>query len=255
MRMMSLAATALLLGIQFIPGPRQPGTVAGRVEIKAPPPERVAPRYPSAAGQGSQSMPAIPTVVFLEGPVTGALPWAQPPRTAVVQKNLQFSPSLLMIPKDTSVSFPNEDGEFHNVFSYSKAKRFDLGRYRKGESKSVLFDKPGIIKVYCEIHPWMRAAILVLENPYYAVAAADGTFSITGIPAGHYELVVWNIDVGSTRADVDVTPGKTPDLRIRLQAGSDADVRERRLSLGDMEARQPQAQDSVLERACCAGKR
>jgi plastocyanin len=199
MRLFSLALGAFLLGIQFIPGPRQPGAISGRVVIKVPPPEQVVSRYPSPAGQAPQSMPSIPTVVYIEGAVAGAPDWNKPARTAILQKNLQFSPTLLIIPKGTAVSFPNEDGEFHNVFSYSKAKRFDLGRYRKGESKSVRFDQPGIIKVFCEIHPWMRAAILVLENPLYGIAAADGTFAITGVPAGRYKMVAWNIDAGSKK--------------------------------------------------------
>ena len=251
MRLISLAFSVFLLVIQFIPGPRQPGTVSGRVEIKIPPPEQVVSRYPSPAGQGQQSMPAIPSVVFLEGSVADAQAWAKPASSAIVQKNLQFSPALLIIPKGTSVSFPNQDSEFHNVFSYSKAKRFDLGRYRKGESKTVLFDQPGIIKVFCEIHPWMRAAILVLENPFYGITSADGAFTITGIPAGRYKLVAWNIDAGSSRFDVEVTSGKMPDLRIRLSGAANAGIGERELSLGIPGSARDPSEGHISGGACC----
>jgi plastocyanin len=254
MRPMILAFVAILLENQLSLGPRQPGTIAGRVEIKAPPPEQVASRYPSPAGQGQKSVVAIPTVVFLDGPVTGSPAWPLRLNTAVVQRNLQFSPPLLIVPKGTAVSFPNEDDEFHNVFSYSKAKRFDLGRYRKGESKSVALDRSGIIKVYCEIHPWMRAAILVLDNPFYAIASPDGSFAITGIPAGHYDLVAWNIDVGSSRVRVDVTTGPTPELRVKLSGGPDSEVRQQRLSVGALATGWVQSPDPRFKRPCCAGK-
>lgn len=235
MQLMILAWTTLLLGIQIITGPPQPGALSGRVDIKSRPPEQVASRYASTGSPAQQSMPVIPTIAFLNGPIAGAPAWAQPTQAIMVQKDLEFSPAFLIIPKGASVSFPNEDDEFHNVFSYSKAKRFDLGRYRKGEFKKVLFDKPGIIKVYCEVHPWMRAAILVLENPFYKVVAADGTFSMTGIPAGHYELVVWNIDAGSSRIQVDVAADKSPELQIQLTGRFETEAMEQKLNRRDLD--------------------
>lgn len=255
MQLINLLLLVIFLGMQFIPGPPKAGTVSGRVEIQTPPPQRMVSRYPSPGGKVQMDVNPIPTVVFIDGPVASAVAWPKLSRLAIVQKNLQFSPSLLVVPKDTSISFPNEDGEFHNVFSYSKSKRFDLGRYPHGESKRVVFDKPGIVKIYCEIHPWMRAAVLVLENPYYGIVASDGTFSITGIPAGHYELVVWNIDTGSKKVDVDVPAGVAPEVLVQPSRRFASEVPERALRLDALAATTANSASPLPKGVCCAGKR
>ena len=141
------------------------------------------------------------------GPIKGFLPPRPDKPPEIVQKDLKFTPPLLVIPVDTTVAFPNMDLEFHNVFSYSKTKRFDLGRYHKGESKSVHFTKPGIGKIYCEIHQWMRAVVVVVENPFYAIADDNGNFEIKGIPRGTYKLLVWKIDYKQSIKEINV-PGK-----------------------------------------------
>jgi hypothetical protein len=254
MRAAGLLFAAVLTLMQFVPGTPQPGTVAGKIEIKATAPQQAASRYPLPGGQVQKSVAPIPTVVFVDGPVTGAPAWPRIPRPEIVQKDLQFSPVLLVIPRDVSVAFPNEDSEFHNVFSYSKPKRFDLGRYPKGESKSVVFDRPGIVKIYCEVHPWMRAAVLVLENPYYAVVSGDGTFAIRGIPAGHYDLTIWNIDAGSKKVEVDVSPVKSPQLMIRLTGEFDAGVEEQTLNPAILAGAGRDRPGDLSRGACCAGK-
>jgi len=202
-----------------------------------------------------QSIEPMPTVVFVDGPVTGAQAWPRIPKPVIIQKDLQFSPPLLVIPKDVSVAFPNEDSEFHNVFSYSKPRRFDLGRYPKGESKSVVFDKSGIVKIYCEVHPWMRAAVLVLENPYYAVVSGDGAFAIRGVPAGHYDLTIWNIDAGSKKVEVDVSPVKSPQILIQLTGVFDDEVTEQIMNPAALEGERRDRPDELARGACCAGKR
>jgi plastocyanin len=219
------------------------------------PPRTAVSRYPSPGGPLQRTIDPIPTVVFIEGPVAGAPAWARPSAAVIAQRDLRFSPSLLVVPRSTPVSFPNEDSEFHNVFSYSKAKRFDLGRYPKGESKRVTFDKPGIVKVYCEVHPWMRAAIVVLESPCYGIAAANGSFSIEGIPAGRYSLVVWNVDAGSQKVAVDVSAGKTLELHIRLDGRFEAATAEEELSLDALVVMTAGSADRPLKELCCAGRR
>lgn len=119
---------------------------------------------------------------------------SKPPEEMPVlnQKNIAFEPHILPIVVGTTVRFPNSDLVFHNVFSYSKPKTFDLGRYPKGKSKYITFDKPGIVKVFCEIHSQMSAIIIVLENPYFSLTDENGNFSIPDVPPGTYKLAVWH---------------------------------------------------------------
>jgi plastocyanin len=116
----------------------------------------------------------------------------KPPQGTVAQKGLRFVPSLLPILVGTTVVFPNEDDVYHNVFSYSPAKTFDLGRYGKNETPGkVTFDKAGIIKVFCEIHEHMRCTILVLDTPYFATTDPAGHYQLTGVAPGAYTLTAW----------------------------------------------------------------
>ena len=107
------------------------------------------------------------------------------------QRDLIFRPLVLPIVVGTTVDFPNNDNVFHNVFSYSQTKEFDLGRYPQGRSKSITFEKQGIVNVYCEIHQYMFATIMVLENPYFALPNDDGVFVIRDVPPGTYQLSFW----------------------------------------------------------------
>ncbi len=109
----------------------------------------------------------------------------------LVQKNKRFNPSLLVVPVGSRVEFPNDDPFFHNVFSLYQGKRFDLGLYEAGEKRTVSFDKPGISYIFCNIHPEMKAVVIALTTPYYAVTDASGKFAISGVPAGKYRLQVW----------------------------------------------------------------
>ncbi len=107
------------------------------------------------------------------------------------QHDMVFRPLVLPILVGTTVDFPNSDPLFHNVFSLSEPKEFDLGRYAQGQHRSITFDKEGVVSVYCEIHSYMFATILVLQNPYYAVPNQDGDFEIGGVPVGTYQLTFW----------------------------------------------------------------
>lgn len=107
------------------------------------------------------------------------------------QTHENFVPHVLPILVGAAVKFLNSDDVYHNVFSYSPAKSFDLGRYAKGQSRSVTFDKPGVVKIYCDIHTHMSAFILVLKNPYFTVTDDDGNFSIKNVPPGKYTLKAW----------------------------------------------------------------
>jgi len=136
-------------------------------------------------------------------------------RSSVAQRNKLFVPNFLVIPRGAEVEFPNWDHFDHNVFSRSKAApAFDLDRYPYGSSKSRKFDKLGVVQVFCNIHPSMRAVIFVTPNSFFARADAEGKFEISGLPPGHYELVAWHerceekhkaIDVASEPLEVSIT--------------------------------------------------
>ena len=194
------------------PGPvRAAGTIEGVVRIPERPPRRTTNRYGTAPTVAEVQQ--IPPVVYLEGRVG---PAPEPVQGAVMaQQDTAFEPALLVIPVGTTVRFPNQDAFFHNVFSYSAGSRFDLGRYPMGESKDVTFDEPGIVKVYCEVHESMRAAIVVTENRYWAEPGEDGTFRIAGVPAGTYTLVAWQADRGEAETEV-VVPGDGV-VRVELE--------------------------------------
>ncbi len=131
-------------------------------------------------------------VVYLEGNDLDRQLYQLPSKNpALDQKNLQFHPQVLPILVGTTVDFPNRDNLFHNVFSYSDAKDFDLGRYPKDDSRSVTFDKPGIVRVYCDIHSNMSATILVLRHPFFAVPDDGGNYVIRNVPPGKYRINLW----------------------------------------------------------------
>ena len=127
------------------------------------------------------------------------------------QKGYQFRPGMLAVRTGTQVSFPNRDDEFHSVFSYSSVKRFDLGRFRKDEpSPQVRFDRPGLVKVYCEIHKHMRGFVLVLDTPWFTATDADGNYVIDNVPPGDYRLRAFlpsevTLEVGVTVSAGEVT--------------------------------------------------
>jgi len=134
----------------------------------------------------------IPAVIWLEPlPGTTVLPFAPHGHYTLLQKNRTFIPHLLVIPVGSVVQFPNADPFFHNVFSLFDGKRFDLGLYEAGSSKSVSFSRAGVSYIFCNIHPEMSAVILTLSTPLYAIADASDSFTLREILPGDYELHIW----------------------------------------------------------------
>ncbi len=107
------------------------------------------------------------------------------------QRNLQFTPQLLVVRVGTAVRFPNSDRVFHNVFSFHHGKVFDLGLYPVGASKVVLFDRAGVSRIFCNIHPNMAAYVVAVDSPYFAVSDAAGAFEVPPVPAGRYTYHAW----------------------------------------------------------------
>jgi plastocyanin len=117
---------------------------------------------------------------------------AHPSVYKLVQKDKQFTPHLLVVPTGSSVEFPNLDPFYHNVFSLFNGKRFDLGLYEAGTTRTVRFDREGVSYIFCNIHPEMGAVVLSLSTPYYAIAPAQGIVTIHNVPAGTYRLNLWS---------------------------------------------------------------
>ncbi len=115
----------------------------------------------------------------------------QPPHAQLIQKNKEFTPHIVVVQVGSQVDFPNRDPFFHNVFSLFNGKRFDLGLYEAGSTRSVRFDRPGICYIFCNIHPQMSAVVVVVETPYFAIANAKGEVSFPRVPPGRYRLNVW----------------------------------------------------------------
>ena len=140
-------------------------------------------------------------VVWLEG----VAPAKAEPKSAVLrQEGLEFRPRAAAVTVGSKVDFPNEDDLFHNIFSFSRAQRIEVGSYPKGESKSVVFERKGLVELRCEVHKHMRAYIHVFDHPYFAVAAADGSYSIPKVPPGKYTLVAWKEFFEPVRQDIEV---------------------------------------------------
>jgi plastocyanin len=188
--------------------------VEGRVEL---PKSRAAPvqakRYEIVTKAGVLSTQPPLAVVYLDGnfPRPASLPAKE-----VEQKDLTFIPALLPVEVGTRVQFPNLDDTYHNIFSYSPAKRFDLGRYRPEERPipSVLFDQPGLVTLRCDIHEHMRGLILVLNTPYFVMTDTAGRFRLDKLPTGRYTLKAWINSRTTREKQVDLKEGQT--LHVEL---------------------------------------
>jgi plastocyanin len=158
-------------------------------------------------------------VVYLERDVEGALalaPNQHGGRPSMTQKDERFIPHILPIMQGATVDFPNEDEVFHNVFSLSGPRQFDLPKYPTGASRSVTFPKPGIVNVFCHIHSDMSAVIVVVDNPFYATPAMDGKFSLDDIPPGEYTLVAWHERIKPVRQKVRVVAGQPAIINFNI---------------------------------------
>jgi len=157
------------------------------------------------------------TVVWLQPAAARAA--ARPPaKFQMTTRGKTLVPHVLAIPVGSTVDFPNDDPISHNLFSLSSASTFDLGLYRRGAGKSHKFDAPGIVNVYCNVHPTMSAVIHVMPTPYYAFADANGNYAIPNVPAGKYRLVAWNEQGGETAANVDVGPAGAANVALTLDS-------------------------------------
>ena len=202
-----VVSLCLLVALSPIAGAQ--AVIEGRVELPKP---HLAPvvnkRYEIVTKGGVLATSPPLAVVYLEGSFPKK---AAPATKQVAQKDLTFIPALLPVRVGTRVEFPNEDDTYHNIFSYSPAKRFDLGRYRPDEKPvpSQVFDVAGLVTLRCDIHEHMRGLILVLDTPHFVTTDDDGHFRLSGLPSGRYTLKAW-IDSRTTREQpVELKSGST----------------------------------------------
>ncbi|HKC25735.1 MAG TPA: carboxypeptidase regulatory-like domain-containing protein [Thermoanaerobaculia bacterium] len=198
-----LAASAALASIGTLAAPAPPtsGELAGRIVL--------------LDAQGNTS-PAMDAVVWLPG-IAERNPHFAPARS-ITQREKRFEPHVLAVRRGTVVSFPNLDRIFHNVFSLTPGNQFDLGLYRGGASREARFETPGLVRVYCNIHPQMAANVFVVDGGAFAMTDADGRYRIGGVPPGPHVARVWQERGGGKEERVEVRGGETATLDVRLDA-------------------------------------
>ena len=178
------------------------------------------PGDPGAAPAPAPGNPFANVVLYLEQ--AAGLSEASPSTSSEVstpamrQQAERFTPHVLAVTTGTTIAFPNDDPIYHNVFSLSRAKTFDLGRYPKGESKSLRFDRAGVVQVFCHIHADMNGYILVLPSRYFVTPDSSGRFGIEGIPPGSYDLVAWHERIRPIVTSLRVVAGQTTTLDVSI---------------------------------------
>lgn len=169
-----------------------------------------------ANGQPAAGAEVIVYVVGVAEPKTAG------PKVTIEQKGRKFVPDLIAITVGDTVSFPNRDAFLHNVFSQSGTRKFDLGSFKKNDTKDKEFPKPGVVDVYCNIHPEMAATILVLPNRHHTRTAPDGSFSLAGIPPGDWTLFAYTRRAAKpVSAQVKVAAGADVSVALTLQRGAE----------------------------------
>lgn len=236
-KLIAIMITGLLCGLNFSTAQERPGQLRGRVTLKNPVVEdsriiskEISGVYQKTAMLAPSSYEPVSFVVYIEdAPFTRRdLPSEKPgkrdqdsssakgvfvrPRFVMDQRDLTFVPHVLPILVGSTVEFPNSDPVYHNVFSFSKIKTFDLGRYPTGHSKAVTFNNPGVVKVYCDMHSQMNAFILVLANPYFTLTDEQGDYLIRDLPAGTYKVKAWFARLPEKTASITIRAGETATL-------------------------------------------
>jgi plastocyanin len=179
------------------PAPPPPAELVGKVEL---------------VGAQGEKTPAAGAVVWIPG-----LPRARPgPTPTMSSSQKRFTPHVIAVAQGATVTFPNVDKVFHNVFSRTAGSEFDLGLYRNGASRSVRFNKPGLVRVYCNIHPDMAGYVRVLDDAAFTTTDETGSFRLTGLPAGPRVVHVWDEKGGEKQFPVELEPGRRRTLNMAL---------------------------------------
>ena len=205
------AATGTIRGVVTLPA----GAIARRPSVSRPRPTSPADRQQDALDRQT-------SVVYLDNMPRGMAGEFVERRARLDQRGERFVPHVVAIGVGGTVDFPNSDPTFHNVFSLSDTRSFDLGRYASGKSKSVRFDKPGVVRVFCDIHAHMSAFIFVFAHPYFDVTDGQGRFRIDGVPPGTHALVLWNETIDPETRQVTVPDGGDVEVNFALASPAPA---------------------------------
>lgn len=193
---------ALMMALSAAPALVRAGTIAGKVDL--------------VEKGGRKGADLSDVIVYVDG----ARMKPRPTTTTVVMKGKAFTPRVVVVPVGGTVQFPNEDPIFHNAFSVSGENRFDMALYKRPKAGSFTFHHPGVVKVYCNIHPQMSAVIVVRDNPLFTKAAADGTFTIENVPAGKHTVKAWHERGGEAAVEVAVTDAGPAQARLALDGST-----------------------------------
>jgi plastocyanin len=208
---------AVMAGGASGPAAQQTAVVRGRVEIGIPvPTRRPTSAYPSRSVAQSPLAPVAEirnVVVYLKDAPTRATPSTT---VEILQRNETFLPRVVAVPTGSTVEFPNDDPIYHNVFSLSRARAFNLGRYPRGHTRRVRFDKPGVVKVFCDIHSHMTATVMVFDHPWFAMPDEDGRFELAAVPPGNREITAWHERLGDTTVSVRAEAGRPAEADFTL---------------------------------------
>jgi plastocyanin len=165
--------------------------------------------------QAGKGVAASDAVVWVPGVAKTA---DRAPRRQMAQSNREFRPHVEAVSVGSTVDFPNHDRIYHNVFSLSEIARFDLGLYRNGASRSVTFTKPGVVRIYCNIHPHMAAYLVVVDSSCLGKTGAAGVVELADVPVGRHTVRVWHEQGGDGSAPVDVVEGRVNEVAVTLDA-------------------------------------
>jgi len=214
--LLAIAVLGLAMTFETEPAAQAPGSVRGRVSIGIP---------ITAKRATSTYSRSVPTVVLApESELRHVVVYVKdaphmtvaPMRAEIHQRNENFVPRVVAVTVGSIVDFPNDDPIYHNVFSLSRTKTFDLGRFPKGKSRGERFDKAGVVKVFCQIHSHMSATVMVFDHPWFAIPDERGMFDLSGVPAGTHQITAWHERLGDTTLPLRVDPGRPATIDFVL---------------------------------------
>lgn len=214
--LLAAGVLGLMVTTDIQPSAQEQTSVRGRVSIGIPVSAR---RATSTYSRSVQTVTLAPesevrhVVVYLKDAPKATV---TPMHAEIRQRNENFVPRVVAVTVGSTVDFPNDDPIYHNVFSLSRAKTFDLGRFPQGKSRSERFDKPGIVRVFCQIHSHMSATVMVFDHPWFTVPDEGGMFDLSNVPPGAHQVTAWHERLGETTMDLRVEGGRAATIDFVL---------------------------------------